>query len=85
MLEGDSNVLGDLYKNCKDAREKIRYEALYAVSRGRDVKTVADIVAWRNPRFTIGFTDEMGKGASRTTAPCIMTGMSTDSSVRRRI
>jgi hypothetical protein len=34
-LEGDSNILGDLYKNYKDAKEKIRYEALYAVSRGK--------------------------------------------------
>ena len=45
MLEGDSNILGDLYKTCKDAKEKIRYAALYAVSRGNDVKTVANIVA----------------------------------------
>ena len=45
MLESDSNTLGDLYKNCKDAKEKIRYEALYAVSRGNDVKNVANIVA----------------------------------------
>ncbi len=45
MLEGDSDILGDLYKNCKDAREKIRYAALYAVSRGNDVKTVANIMA----------------------------------------
>lgn len=44
MLDGDSNVLGDLYRNCKDAKEKIRYAALYAVSRGKDVRTVADIV-----------------------------------------
>ena len=45
MLEGDTNVLGDLYKNCKDVKEKIRYEALYAVSRGRAVADVADIIA----------------------------------------
>jgi transposase len=45
MLENDSNVLGDLYKTCKDAKEKIRYEALYAVSRGNNVKTVAEIIA----------------------------------------
>jgi len=44
MLDSDSNILGDLYKNCKDAKEKIRYAALYAVSRGKDVKTVADIM-----------------------------------------
>lgn len=45
MLESDSDILGDLYKTCKDAKEKIRYEALYAVSRGNDVKTVAEIIA----------------------------------------
>jgi transposase len=45
MLENDSNILGDLYKTCKDAKEKIRYAALYAVSRGNNVKTVADIMA----------------------------------------
>ncbi len=45
MLESDPNILGDLYKNCKDAKEKIRYAALYAVSRGDDVRTVADIIA----------------------------------------
>ncbi len=44
MLENDSNILGDLYKNCKDSKEKIRYEALYAVSRGKDVRTVAEII-----------------------------------------
>ena len=44
MLESDSNILGDLYKNCKDAKDKIQYEALYAVSRWNDVKTVADII-----------------------------------------
>ncbi len=45
MLEGDSKILGDLYKSCKDIKEKIRYEALYAVSRGNNVKIVADIIA----------------------------------------
>lgn len=45
MLEGDTDILGDLYKDCNDAKEKIRYEALYAVSRGNNVKTVANIVA----------------------------------------
>jgi predicted transcriptional regulator len=44
MLENDSNVLGDLYKTREDPKEKIRYEALYAVSRGKDVKTVAEII-----------------------------------------
>lgn len=45
MLEGDTNILGDLYRNCKDVKEKIRYEALYAVSRGNNVRIVADIIA----------------------------------------
>ena len=45
MLESDPNILGDLYKNCKDVKEKIRYAALYAVSRGNDVRTIADIIA----------------------------------------
>jgi len=45
MLENDSNILGDPYRNCKDPKEKIRYAALYAVSRGNDVKTVANIMA----------------------------------------
>jgi len=44
MLENDSNILGDLYKTCKDVKEKIRYAALYAVSRGNNVKTVANIM-----------------------------------------
>ncbi len=45
MLEGDSGILGGLYKTCKDAKEKIRYAALYAVSRGNSVKAVANIIA----------------------------------------
>jgi len=45
MLEGDTDILGDLYKNCKDAKEKIRYQALFAVSRGNNVKNVANIIA----------------------------------------
>ena len=44
MLEGDTNILGDLYKTCKDPKEKIRYAALYAVSRGKDVRTVATVI-----------------------------------------
>ena len=44
MLENDTNILGDLYKTCKDAKEKIRFEALYAVSRGNTVKSVANII-----------------------------------------
>lgn len=45
MLEKDSNTLRYLYKICEDATEKIRYEALYAVSRGNTVETVANIIA----------------------------------------
>ena len=45
MLEGDTDILGDLYKDCNDAKEKIRYAELYSVSRGNNVKTVANIVA----------------------------------------
>ncbi len=45
MLEGDTNILGDLYKDCKDAKEKIRYQALFAVSRGNNVRNIANIIA----------------------------------------
>ncbi len=45
MLESDVDILGGLYKNCKNQKEKIRYETLYAVSKGKDVRTVADIIA----------------------------------------
>ncbi len=44
MLESDSNTLKDLYKNCKDGREKLRYGALYAVSRGKSVAIIADVL-----------------------------------------
>ncbi len=44
MLENDSDILKDLYKNCKDVKEKLRYEALYAVSREKNVATIADIL-----------------------------------------
>jgi hypothetical protein len=39
MLENDSNILGDLCKTYKDSKEKIKYVALYAISRGKEVKT----------------------------------------------
>jgi len=45
MLENDSNILKELYKKCKDAKEKLRYGALYAVSRGKNVVIIADILA----------------------------------------
>lgn len=44
MLENDSNTLKHLYKTCQDATEKIRYEALYAVSRGFTVEIVANMI-----------------------------------------
>ena len=45
MLENDSSILKDLYKTCKDAKEKLRFGALYAVSRGKSVVIIADILA----------------------------------------
>ena len=44
MLENDSNTLKELYRNCKDAKEKLRYEALYVVSRGKNVVIIAEIL-----------------------------------------
>jgi transposase len=44
MLEDDSDILKELYKDCKDAKEKIRYAALYAVSRGRSIRDTADFI-----------------------------------------
>ncbi len=44
MLDNDSNILRELYRNCKDVKEKIRFAALYAVSRGRSVKDTAEFV-----------------------------------------
>jgi transposase len=44
MLENDADTLKHLYKTCQDATEKIRYEALYALSRGFTVETVANMI-----------------------------------------
>lgn len=44
MLENDSSILKHLYKTCEDATDKIRYEALCAVSRGFTVETVANMI-----------------------------------------
>ena len=44
MLENDSNTLRERYRNCKDAKEKIRYTTLYAVSRGFSVAEAAKFV-----------------------------------------
>ena len=44
MLENDSNILREWYRNCKDAKEKIRYTTLYAVSRGFSVAEAAKFV-----------------------------------------
>lgn len=43
MLEEDQPVLRELSYSCKDAKEKIRYLALHALSRGHVVPTVADV------------------------------------------
>ena len=44
MLKNDSNTLRERYRNCKDAKEKIRYTTLYAVSRGFSVAEAAKFV-----------------------------------------
>ena len=44
MLENDSNTLRERYRKCKDAKEKIRYTTLYAVSRGFSVAEAAKFV-----------------------------------------
>ena len=44
MLEEDLNTLRTKYKECKDATEKLRYGALYAVSRGKSVNAIAEIL-----------------------------------------
>ncbi len=44
MLEEDSENLRNLYKKCKDAKEKIRYLALYNVSRGKEVTEIAEML-----------------------------------------
>jgi putative transposase len=44
MLENDSNTLRELYRNCKDMKEKIRYTTLYAISRGFSVAEAAKFV-----------------------------------------
>lgn len=44
MLEEDEKLLRQLAKECKDAKEKIRYLALHAVSTGHQVQTVAEIL-----------------------------------------
>ena len=44
MLEEDRDILYKSYKECKDYKEKIRYQALYAVSRNIEVKEVAVVI-----------------------------------------
>ena len=41
MLEGDRDVLHKQYTECKDYKEKIRYQALYAISRNFSVEDTA--------------------------------------------
>lgn len=43
MLEEDSATLRELAKSCREAKERERLRALYALSIGQPVKTVADI------------------------------------------
>jgi hypothetical protein len=44
MLEGDGDLLYKSYKECKDYKEKIRYQTLYAVSRNIGVGEVAAVI-----------------------------------------
>ena len=44
MLEEDVDTLRTKYKECKDATEKLRYGALYAVSRGKNINAIAEIL-----------------------------------------
>lgn len=43
MLEKDEGLLKELAANCKDAKEKVRYLALHAISRGYVVSAIAEI------------------------------------------
>jgi transposase len=43
VLKGDEGLLRMLAKKCKDVREKVRYLALHALSRGYTVSLVAEI------------------------------------------
>jgi len=43
MLEEDENTLRELAKNCKDATERERLRALYAIRKGYSVSSVAEI------------------------------------------
>ncbi len=49
MLENDSNTLREQYRNGKDAKEKVRYATLYAVSRCFSVAEVAKFVDVEEP------------------------------------
>jgi transposase len=42
-LQGDEGLLRTLAKKCKDTREKIRYLALHALSKGYTVSLVAEV------------------------------------------
>ena len=44
MLEEDRDLLSKLYYECKDYKEKIRYQALYAISRNFSVEDAAAFV-----------------------------------------
>ncbi len=44
MLEEDRDILYKSYKEYKDYKEKLRYQALYAVSRDFSIKEVAGVI-----------------------------------------
>lgn len=44
MFEEDTETLRTLYKECKESNEKLRYQALYAVSRGKSINAIAEIM-----------------------------------------
>src|SRR5271155_5240235 len=44
MFENDRDVLYESYRECDDGKEKIRYQALYALSRGFSVSEIAAFV-----------------------------------------
>lgn len=43
MFEGDEQALLELVVACKDTKEKVRYLALHAISKGYDTTTVSEI------------------------------------------
>ncbi len=54
VLENDAERLRTLYRTCDNARAKIRNKALYAVSRGKRVEAIADVLDVDESAYTIG-------------------------------